>query len=233
MSASKASVGLLLPTLNEVDGLRGTLPYIDLALFDDVLVVDGGSTDGSWEYALSRGIRVMSQLRRGVGYGVLDALHTMQTDYVIEFSPDGNCLPERLPDLIAKLREGYDLVVVSRYLPPARSYDDNWITAFGNLMFTLLIRWLGPFRVTDSLNMYRGFRRSFVELPDFERLCIGPVLEPLTSALANFHRLKYGEIAGDEPKRIGGVSKMHVIYNGSTILLMVLRVYLRKLGLRW
>jgi len=229
---SRASVGLLLPVYNEVEGLRRLVPQIDLTLFDDVLVVDGGSKDGSWQYAVEKGLRVMTQLRRGLTFGVLDAIRTLQTDYVIEFSPDGNCLPERLPELVQKLREGHDLVVVSRYLPPARSLDDTWVTALGNHMFSALIRHIGRCPITDSLNMYRGFRRSIVELEDFDRLCVGPVLEPLTSALVNLHRMKYAEIPGDEPPRIGGESKMSVVYNGSCILLMVLRVYLRKLGLR-
>src|SRR5574342_527391 len=149
MSASQPSVGLLLPVFNEVEGLRRTVPRLDLTLFDDVLVVDGGSTDGSWQYALDNGIRVMTQLRRGLTFGVLDAIRTMQTDYVIEFSPDGNCLAERLPELVQRLRDGNDLVVVSRYLPPARSYDDTWITALCNRLFSTLIRHIGRQRITD------------------------------------------------------------------------------------
>jgi hypothetical protein len=64
---------------------------------------------------------------------------------------------------------------------------------------------------------------------DFERYLRGPVFEPLVSAVCNLHGLKMGEIPGDEPHRIGGASKMRVVYNGSCILLMVARMYLRKL----
>ena len=232
MLPPRATTALLLPVFNELEGLQFVVPKINFGMFDDVLVVDGGSTDGSWQYARSCGLRVMTQLRKGLTLGVLDAIRTLATDYVIEFSPDGNCLPEHLPALVHLLHEGHDLVVVSRYLPPARSHDDTWVTAFGNRMFTALLRHLGPLRVTDALNIYRGFRRSLLDLPDFDRLCIGPVLEPLTTGLANLLRLKYTEIPGDEPRRIGGESKMKVIYNGSCILLMVARLYLRKLGRR-
>lgn len=232
MHRPRATTALLLPVLNELKGLQSVVPKIEFSVFDDVLVVDGGSTDGSWQYARSCGLRVMTQLRKGLTFGVLDAIGTLATDYVIEFSPDGNCLPEHLPTLVGLLREGHDLVVVSRYLPPARSYDDIWVTAIGNRIFSALFRHLGPLPVTDALNIYRGFRRSLLEVPDFERLCVGPVLEPLTTGLVNLLRLKYAEIPGDEPRRIGGESKMKVVYNGSCILLMVARLYLRKLGLR-
>lgn len=223
------TITLLLPTWNEIDGFKAVFPLIDQSLFDDILVVDGGSTDGTIEYAMSHGLRVMTQLRKGLGFAVMDAISTLETDCVIEFSLDGNCLVDQLPELVQRLREGYELVVVSRYKPPAKSFDDNWITAFGNFMFTRFIRWLGKFPVTDSLTIYRGFDVKIVHLPEFEPCLYGPVFEPLVSAVANSRNLKIFEIPGDEPARIGGESKMSVIYNGSCILLMVVRVLLFKL----
>ena len=61
----------------------------------------------------------MSQLRKGLSEAVLDAIETIETDYVIEFSMDGNCLPEILEELVKEIYNGNDLVIVSRYLPPA------------------------------------------------------------------------------------------------------------------
>ena len=40
---------LLMPVWNEVDGLRATLPKINQSLFSKIVVVDGGSEDGSQE----------------------------------------------------------------------------------------------------------------------------------------------------------------------------------------
>lgn len=225
------TVTLLLPTLNEIDGFRAIFPTIDRTLFDDILVVDGGSTDGTVEYALSQGLRIMTQLRKGLGFGVMDAVATLETDCVIEFSMDGNCMIEQLPELVAKLREGYEMVGISRYLPPAKSYDDNTVTAFGNWMFSKMIRFLGPFPITDALNMYRGFHKKIVQFPEFEAFLQGPVFEPLIAAVANARRVRIMEIPGDEPARIGGASKMRVFYNGSCILKMIARMYLFKWGL--
>jgi len=227
-----ATVALLLPTYNEIDGFRAIFPQVDCALFDDILVVDGGSTDGTVEYAMDQGLRVMTQLRKGLGFAVMDAIATLETDCVIEFSMDGNCMVEQLPLLVQKLREGYEMVGVSRYLPPARSYDDDIVTGFGNWMFSKMIRFLGPYPVTDALNMYRGFHRRVIAFPEFEAFLRGPVFEPLVTAVSNYRRLKMLEIPGDEPARIGGVRKMRVLYNGSCILWMVLRMYLLKCGLR-
>jgi glycosyltransferase involved in cell wall biosynthesis len=219
--------------LNEIDGLRIALPQIDRSLFDEILMVDGGSTDGSVEYAQSQGVPVVRQKRPGLAWAVYDAVCDLQTDYVVEFSPDGNCPVQLLPELIKEIHEGHDLVVVSRYLPPARSADDNLITAFGNGMFTFMIGLLGRFPITDSLTIYRGFRCSIISSPDFQRYLRGPVFEPLVSAFSTLHGLRICELPGDEPARIGGASKMRPLYNGGCILLMVIRLYLFKLfGLR-
>ena len=47
-------------------------------------------------------------------------------------------IPEKLPNLIDKIKEGYDLVCVSRYKDGAKSFDDNILTSFGNKLFTNL-----------------------------------------------------------------------------------------------
>src|SRR5438105_1146331 len=102
MPLDKRRIALLLPTLNEAAGFRAIFPRIDRSLFDDIVVVDGRSTDGTVDYALAQGLRVMTQLRKGLGPGVFDAVHAIEAECVIEFSMDGNCLPERLPELVQK-----------------------------------------------------------------------------------------------------------------------------------
>jgi len=230
---TRPSIALLLPTLNELQGLRAILPLIDLSLVDQIVVIDGGSTDGTIEYALKMGLTVVSQLRPGLEFAIFDICHALDHDYVIEFSPDGNCMADQLPELVAKLREGYDHVVVSRYLAHAMSHDDHAITAFGNWMFSRLMRPLARFPITDALNIYRGYSRKIILDPDLEFYMKGPVLEPLITGICALRDLKAAEIPGDEPVRIGGVTKRSILYNGSMVLLMIVRLYLNKfLGLR-
>jgi glycosyltransferase involved in cell wall biosynthesis len=227
------TIALLLPTLNELKGLEATIPFIDQSLVDDIIVIDGGSTDGTVEYAMTMGLTVVTQLRRGLHYAIFDIACALPHDYVIEFSPDGNCKVEQLPELVAKLREGFDHVVVSRYLDHAVSEDDHAISAFGNWMFSRLMRPLAHFPVTDALNIYRGYRRAIMLDPDLEFYMRGPVLEPLITGICALRGLSAAEIPGDEPLRIGGATKRSIVYNGSLVLLMIVRLYLRKfLGLR-
>jgi len=233
VAKQQPTIALLLPTLNELQGLEATLPHIDRSLVDQIIVIDGGSKDGTVEYAMEQGLTVVTQLRPGLHFAILDVAHGLPQDYVIEFSPDGNCQAEQLPELVAKMREGYDMVVVSRYLEHAVSEDDHAISAFGNWLFSRLMRPLAAFPITDALNIYRGYDRKILLSPDFHFYLKGPVLEPLVTGFCALHGLRVAEIPGSEPLRIGGVTKRSIVYNGSMVLLMIVRLYLRKfLGLR-
>lgn len=227
------TIALLLPTLNELQGLKATVQFIDRTLVDEIIVVDGGSRDGTIEYALEIGLTIVTQLRPGLHFAIYDIAHALPYDCLIEFSPDGNCKAEQLPELVAKLREGYDQVVVSRYLDHAVSEDDHFVSALGNWLFSRLMRPLARFPITDALNIYRGYSRKIILDEDFGFYMKGPVLEPLVTGMCALRGLRATEIPGDEPLRIGGVTKRSILYNGSLVLLMITRLYVRKFfGLR-
>ena len=101
---------LLLPMLNEIEAVRVIIPQIRREWVDEIIVIDGGSADGTVEFMQSQGIRVESQSSRGYGQGMLQGLQLARGDIVVEFTPDGNAVPDDIPRIIAKVQEGYDLV---------------------------------------------------------------------------------------------------------------------------
>lgn len=231
MAPMELTATLLMPVKNELIGLQAILPKIDLRLFVQVLIVDGGSTDGSYEYAKNQGFDVVQLKSPHLSQEMLDAYPYIKGDYIVTFSPDGNCLPELLPKLIEKLKEGHDLIIVSRYLPPAKSYDDDFLTALGNRILTWSISLLGRHKITDALGMYRGYKKALYTLPEIKKYMYGSVLEPLITACANLKDLNICEIPGNEPKRLGGERKLMIFYHGSLILLMIFRMHLYRLKL--
>ena len=163
LPARKATVTLLVPTLNEIVGMKAVMPLVRREWFDQVLILDGGSTDGTIEWARAAGFEVHVQTEPGIRRGYLEVLPKITGDIVLTFSPDGNSLPELLPQLIAKMDEGYDMVIASRYKWPARSEDDDLVTAFGNWLFTRTVNLLNGGRYTDAMVIYRAFRKRLVQ----------------------------------------------------------------------
>mgnify|MGYP001160033490 CR=1 FL=1 len=216
---------LLLIALNEIDGMKHIIPHIDRSLFDQIIVVDGGSTDGTQEWARQNNLEVHVQSRPGIRFAYFEVLEKITSDIIVTFSPDGNCIPEHLPELMEKMNEGYDMVIVSRYLGDAKSEDDDLITAFGNWLFTRTINVLHGGHYTDAMNMYRGYKTSLISDLDLdkeesyalpERLFNTIISwEPLMAVRAAKRNLKLGEISGNEPARIGGVRKLQILRWGA------------------
>ena len=216
------SVTLFVPTLNEITGMKAIMPRIKRGWVDEILFVDGGSTDGTLKYAQDHGNKIVHQTRtKGITGAYQEGLPHVKTDICLSFSPDGNSVPERIPDLINKMGKGLDMVIVSRYLDGAKSEDDDPVTAFGNWMFTRMINVLFGGHYTDSLVMFRAWRMSLMPMMKLEASVPRAGFEPFLSIRCAKHKLKTGEIPGDEPARIGGVRKMNPLINGLDILRLI------------
>lgn len=215
----KLKTTLFVPTLNEIDGMKAIMPRVKKDWVDEILVLDGGSTDGTVEYAKSKGYRVVMQKEKGITNASREGIKAAKGDYIISFSPDGNSVPEAIPALIKKINEGYDMVIGSRYLKGAKSDDDDVVTAFGNWMFTKMINICFGGKYTDTLVMFRAFRKNIVTELHIDVPRAG--LEPILSIRCAKEKLKVTEIPASEPKRIGGKRKMVPILNGWDILRLI------------
>ena len=158
--SDRLTTTLLLPTLNEIEAVRVIIPQLRKEWVDEIIVIDGGSTDGTVEYMRGAGLRVHRQSIGGYGEGLLEAMHIARGDVIIEFNPDGNSIPADIPRIVAKVQEGYDLVIGSRYRDGAKSDDDDWLTALGNWMFTRIVNLLFRTSYTDVLVGFRAYRRE-------------------------------------------------------------------------
>lgn len=226
-------VTLFIPVLNEIDAVKVIMPRVKREWVDEIIVVDGNSTDGTPEYFKKNGYKVISQSRPGSMNAWWDGFEAATGDIIIPFSPDNNSVPELIPSLIEKIREGYDMVIASRYKDGAKSHDDNIFTALANYAFTKIINVAFGGNYTDTLGMYRAFdRRLLVEL-GFAR-DRDPVFEILLSIRCLKNKKKVTEIPGDEPERIGkGGSRAHPTaiartHAGVLMLGCIFREYFRR-----
>lgn len=222
---------LILPTLNEIEGLKATLPSIDQSLFGEIIVVDGRSTDGTQEWCRQQGLIVIEQEKRGMPEALEKAFALSKGDLIVVYTPDGNSKADVLPEILNKLRDGYDLVIASRYKGEATSQDDTFLTGFGNWFFTGLVNFCFGGVYTDTLVAYRGYSRSAIikmrlmeqgyESKIRRRFFYMNGWELGSSIRASILGLKACEISAAEPPRIGGKSKLSIVKNGFGSLFQV------------
>ena len=222
---AKVKTTLIALTLNEIDGVKAVMPTLERGLFDQVLVIDGGSKDGTIEWCRDQCYEVYIQKKRGIRHAYLEALPLIKGDHIVTISPDGNCDLSYLKDILKKLNAGYDLVIGSRYCDGSKSEDDDYITGFGNWLFTRTVNFLHGGKYTDAMVIYRGFRKNLIFELDLHRedsyrlpeRLFGTVIswEPLMAVRAAKAKMKITEIGVGEPPRIGGTRKLQIFRWGA------------------
>ena len=228
----KPDLTLVVFAFNEIEGLKVVGPRVNsqMKYLRRVLMIDGGSTDGSIQFAKELGWDVIIQTDKNKGMlnANIIAIEECKTSHMIFFSPDNNCIPEKISEIYQKLKEDdYDFIKVSRYLNDAKSEDDTWLTGFGNWMFTTAVNILFNAKYTDVLGIYYAVKRDIFFTTGVQRV------KTINTHLAIWMRVlnkKVFEISGDEPARIGGLTKQNIWYNGvlesyTIISLFLIRIF--------
>jgi glycosyltransferase involved in cell wall biosynthesis len=111
---------ILMPCLNEAETIATCVKkasnYLSKSnIRGEILVADNGSTDGSREIARGLGARVVSICERGYGAALIGGIEAAKGRFVIMGDADDSYDFSHLDGFVAKLREGYDLVMGNRF----------------------------------------------------------------------------------------------------------------------
>ena len=218
------STVVIIPTLNEIDGVRAIMPKVKKEWAEGFVFVDGGSTDGTIDEAEKMGYKIIHQKTRGVGNAYRIGVDATKSDYVLFFSPDGNDEPEDIPRMIQKIEEEYDIVHISRFSKNSINKDAGPVTGFGNRMFTFLVNVFFGGHLTDALNGYKILRREVMLglKTDGQR--------ETTEQQISIRALKTGktifELPGNEPRRIGGQRKMRPLFTGFQLSTQIIKEFI-------
>lgn len=157
---------ILMPCLNEAETLATCIHKAQSFLTSrgidgEVLIADNGSTDGSLEIAQRLGVRVINVPIKGYGAALWAGINAAQGQYVIMGDADDSYDFAELDPFVAKLHEGYDLVMGNRFwggiqpgaMPPLHQY-------LGNPVLSTIGRILYGSSIRDFHCGLRGFRRQ-------------------------------------------------------------------------
>jgi glycosyltransferase involved in cell wall biosynthesis len=154
------STSVIIPALNEEQSLGAVLEAIPQGLGAQIIVVDGGSTDGTVAVAEAGGAKVIHESQRGYGRACAAGLAYASGEFVVFMDADGADDPTQIPDLLAPLLEGRaDLVLGSRLAGDIAPGAMPWHQRVGNRLSAWLLRVLYSLPISD-LSPFRAVRRE-------------------------------------------------------------------------
>ncbi|MEM8938137.1 MAG: glycosyltransferase family 2 protein [Bacteroidota bacterium] len=157
---AKSDIRVIIPAFNEQNAVGLVIDEIPKDLVSEIIVVDNGSTDDTFEQARSRGATVLKEPTRGYGKACLKGLShiahsSTQPDIVVFLDGDYSDFPEQMSELVQPIiHDKADLVIGSRALGQKQKGSMTLQQVFGNWLATKLIKLfygvkysdLGPFR---------------------------------------------------------------------------------------
>lgn len=175
-------ISVVLPAKNESGAIVKTISKIlDLKLVDEIIVVNDGSTDNTAELAEKSGAKVINHpYSKGNGAAIKTGARNATGDVIIFMDADGQHSPDDIPNLLAEIEKGYDLVVGARQKGSQASVGRGIANKFYNNLAT----YMTEHKVEDLTSGFRAVRAE--KFREFIYLLPNGFSYPTTSTMAFF-----------------------------------------------
>ncbi len=163
--AKAPEVSIVIPCLNEENSIGIVVEKAKRAIemmgvSGEVIVADNGSTDRSVEIALSKGARVVHVAQKGYGNALRGGIEAARGRIIVIGDADDSYDFLEAPKLVAKIKEGYDLVVGSRFKGQILPGAMPWTSKIGNPIMTFTLNLLFKVNTSDSQSGMRAFTKE-------------------------------------------------------------------------
>jgi glycosyltransferase involved in cell wall biosynthesis len=212
---------VVLPAYNEEAGISSVIDAIRAHNpACEIIVVDDGSTDNTALVAESAGsVVIRHPANAGYGRSVMDGILAASHDVIVISDADGSYPAERIPDLVRKIDEGFDMAVGARQ---GTQQFDSILKAPARLFFKFLVEFTTGSLIPDINSGLRAFRKSQA-LPYFPDLCQGFSLTTTLTLIYKLTGMFIIYLPIDYRKRIGR-SKVHFLRDSLRTLQYVTEV---------
>lgn len=223
------TIALIIPALNEEQNLQILLKTINTSYFDEIILVDGKSTDQTISVAKTYipSIKIIIQKGTGKGAAMIEGAHAAYSKFLIFMDADGSMNPDEVRLILDKYEEGFEFVKGTRNNYGGRSHDITAFRDFGNNLFTFLTNVLYRTNYSDQCYGYFGITKASFQRMKVSEKKFGIEAEvAIKSALLKIRTTEFPTI---ERKRIYGASNLHSFKDGMDILKVILKLFTRKI----
>jgi glycosyltransferase involved in cell wall biosynthesis len=208
---SRSSVSVVIPAKDE-EGVIGDVVDAVKRFADEILVVDGHSSDRTAAIAIAHGARVFQDGGRGKGEALRLAVMEAVMDIVVFIDADGSHEPADIPALVGPIKtDRADLVIASRGKGGSDELHgtfEQFLRYVGSQLIMLAINYRWNVRLTDSQNGFRAIDRRVALSLGLRSNLTTIEQEMLMKALKRGYRV--AEIPSHESERRWGSSKISV-----------------------
>jgi glycosyltransferase involved in cell wall biosynthesis len=165
MDGVMPSVSIVIPAHNERPTIERVVQSSAAAIPGaEVIVVDDGSSDDTYEAAAGAGARVIRlDPNQGKGAALRRGIQAATGEILVFIDGDGQDSPPEIPLLVGAFEPDVDLVLGSRFLGNFRPGAITRMNLAGTRFITFLVNRMFGCRVTDPLAGFRAVRRSSLE----------------------------------------------------------------------
>lgn len=229
---------VVIPVVNEGQRIRSQLTRmkaLGLHHAADIVIVDGGSTDGSTDPEALRelGVRarltkrgpgaLSAQLRCAYAWGLAEGY-----DGFVTIDGNGKDGVETIPRFLAALDDGYGYVQASRFIRGGHEENTPWLRTLAiRLIHAPLLSLAAGRWLTDTTQGYRAYSRAYL---------LDPRVQPFRDVFVRYELLAYLTVRASQlGYRVGEIPTSRIYPKGETIPTKIqgLRPLIDLLAILW